>query len=110
MYVSLYGKTYQLLALLNLSCFFYIPYPLSFFHHPTCVYIYICTYVYVFTSMYMGFSGAASHKEPACQCRRLREVSSTPELGRFWRRTGQATPIFLPGESQGQRSLVDYCP
>ena len=32
--------------------------------------------------MYMGFPGAISHKEPACQCRRLRDVSSTPELGR----------------------------
>ena len=33
--------------------------------------------------MYMGFPGASSHKEPACQCRRLRDVSSTPELGRY---------------------------
>ena len=33
--------------------------------------------------MYMGFSGAASHKEPACQCKRLRDVSFTPESGRY---------------------------
>ena len=25
-----------------------------------------------------------------------------------WRRTWQPTPVFLPGESQGQRSLVGY--
>jgi len=25
-----------------------------------------------------------------------------------WRRAWQPTPVFLPGESQGQRSLVDY--
>ena len=27
-----------------------------------------------------------------------------------WRRTWQLTPVFLPGESQGQRSLVGYSP
>ena len=26
-----------------------------------------------------------------------------------WRRKWQPTPIFLPGESQGQRSLVGFC-
>ena len=25
-----------------------------------------------------------------------------------WRRAGQPTPIFLPGESHGQRSLASY--
>jgi len=30
-----------------------------------------------------------------------------PGLGRFpWRRKWQPTPVFLPGESHGQRSLV----
>ena len=27
-----------------------------------------------------------------------------------WRRKGQPTPVFLPGESHGQRSLVGYSP
>ena len=27
-----------------------------------------------------------------------------------WRRAWQPTPIFLPGESHGQRSLGDYSP
>ena len=32
-------------------------------------------------------------------------------LGRFpWRRAWQPTPVFLPGESQGQRSLAGYSP
>ena len=26
-----------------------------------------------------------------------------------WRRKWQPTPVFLPGESQGQRSLVGFC-
>ena len=27
-----------------------------------------------------------------------------------WRRKWQLTPVFLPGKSHGQRSLVGYCP
>ena len=27
-----------------------------------------------------------------------------------WRRQWQSTPVFLPGESHGQRSLVGYSP
>ena len=27
-----------------------------------------------------------------------------------WRRAWQPTPLFLPGESYGQRSLADYSP
>ena len=34
-----------------------------------------------------------------------RNVGSIPGLGRFpWRRAWQPTPIFLPGESHGQRA------
>ena len=42
------------------------------------------------------------------QCRRPRFVPwvrKTP-----WRRAWQPTPVFLPGESHGQRSLVGYRP
>ena len=28
---------------------------------------------------------------------------------KVWRRKWQSTPVFLPGESHGQRSLVGYC-
>ena len=28
----------------------------------------------------------------------------------YWRRKWQPTPVFLPGESHGQRSLVGYSP
>ena len=27
-----------------------------------------------------------------------------------WRRVGQPTPVFMPGESHGQRSLAGYSP
>ena len=39
------------------------------------------------------------------------DPGSIPGSGRFpWRRKGQPTPVFLPGESHGQRSLVGYSP
>ena len=47
-------------------------------------------------------------KESACQYRRC---GSDPWVRKIpWRRRWQPTPVFLPGESHGQRSLVDYSP
>jgi len=41
----------------------------------------------------------------------VRNVSSIPGLGRFpWRKAWQPTPVFLPGQSHGQRSLAGYSP
>ena len=52
--------------------------------------------------------GGASGKKPACQCRR-REFD--PWLGKIsWRTKWQPAPVFLPGESHRQRSLVGYSP
>ena len=34
----------------------------------------------------------------------------TPQLGRCPEKEMAPTPVFLPGESHGQRSLVDYSP
>ena len=33
-----------------------------------------------------------------------------PRSGRCWRRAWKSTPVFLPGESYGRRSLVSYSP
>ena len=45
-------------------------------------------------------------KEPACQCRRW---GFNPWVGKIpMRRKWQPTPLFLPGESHGQKSLADY--
>ena len=45
-----------------------------------------------------------SGKESSCQCRR---PGFNPWVGFFpWRRKWQPTPVFLPGESHGQRSLA----
>ena len=37
-------------------------------------------------------------------------MGSIPLLGRSWRREWQPTPVFLSGESHGQRSLAGYGP
>ena len=47
-------------------------------------------------------------KESTCQCRRCR---FDPWVGKIpWRRKWQTSPIFLPGESHGLRSLAGYSP
>ena len=59
----------------------------------------------------MGFPGGAGSKEPACLCRGPKRHSFDPWVGMIpWRRKGQPTPGFLPGESHGQRSLVGHSP
>ena len=52
-----------------------------------------------------GFPGGSDSKESACNAR---EPGIKP--GKVpWRRKWLSTPVFLPGESHGQRSLVGYC-
>ena len=59
----------------------------------------------------MGFSGGISGKEPTYQCRRLKRPTFHPYVGKMpWRRAWQPTPVFLPGEFHGERSLVGYSP
>ena len=50
----------------------------------------------------------AQGKESACQCRRCRFDPWVRKIP--WRRKWKLTPVFLPGESHGQRTLVDYSP
>ena len=50
------------------------------------IYIHIYTHTYIHTHIYAW-------------------VGKIP-----WRRAWQPTPVFLPGESHGQRSLVGYNP
>ena len=52
-----------------------------------------------------------SGKDPACQHRRHKRRGFDPWVGKIpWRRAWQPTPVFLPEESHGQRSLVGYGP
>ena len=49
-------------------------------------------------------------KNPPARAGDVRQGFS-PWVGKIpWRRTWQPTPVFLPGESLGQRSLAGYSP
>ena len=57
------------------------------------------------------FPGGTSGKEPSCQCRRHKSHRFDPWAGKIpWRRAWQLTPVFLPGESHGQKSLAGHSP
>ena len=56
----------------------------------------------------LGFPGGAGGQKPACQCRRHMRCGFDPWVKKIpWRSAWQPIPVFLPGESHGQRSLVD---
>ena len=56
----------------------------------------------------MGFSGGSCSKVSACNAG---DLGLIPWVGKFtWRRERLPTPIFLPEELHGQRSLVNYNP
>ena len=59
----------------------------------------------------LSFPGGASGKDPACQCKRHKRHGFHPWVEKMpQRRAGQPTPVFLPEESHGQRSLADCSP
>ena len=54
-----------------------------------------------------GFPGGTCDKEPAR--RRHKRHKFNPWVGKIpWRKAWQRTPVFLPGEPNGQRSLAGY--
>ena len=56
-----------------------------------------------------GFPSGTSGKEPACQLRRCKRHGFDLWVGKIpWGRAWQPTPVFLPGESHGQRRLMGY--
>ena len=58
-----------------------------------------------------SFPGGTGGKESTWQCRTCRRHGFGPWVRKIpWRRKWQPTPVFLPGESHGQGSLVGYSP
>ena len=60
-----------------------------------------------------GLRWGLSGKESACTAADTGDMGLIPGLGRFLglgRRKWQPTPVFLSGESHGQRSLEGYSP
>ena len=59
----------------------------------------------------LGLPEWCNHKEPASQYRRHKRRGLDPWVGKIpWRRELQPTPVFLPGEFHGPRSLVGCSP
>ena len=55
--------------------------------------------------------GGTSSEEPSWQSRRHKKCRLNPCVRKIpWMRSRQLTPVFLSGESQGQRSLAGCCP
>ena len=55
-----------------------------------------------------GFPGGSNGKESAYNAE---ETRFDPWVGKTpWTKKWQLTPVFLPGEFYGQRSLADYSP
>ena len=55
--------------------------------------------------LFQGLSG----KESTCQCRRHTRCRFHPWVGKIpWRKKWQPIPVFLPGISHGQKSLMGY--
>ena len=71
-------------------------------------------FIFSFTIISMiqrSFPGGASGKEPAWQCGEHKRCGFDSWVRKIpWRRARQPTPVFLSGESHGQRSLVGYGP
>ena len=71
------------------------------------------TWLSDWTELNWGFPGGTvlHNKESACQYGRRKGLGFNPWVGKIpWRRKWQPTPVFLPGESHGWRSLVGYSP
>ena len=81
------------------------------------VHMHICScilsFFFFFLSMLSlyGLPWWLSGKESACNVGAAGGACSIPGSGNPpWRRAWQPTPIILPGEFHGQRSLVGYSP
>ena len=57
---------------------------------------------------HLCYPSSSEDKESACQCRRLGFSSWVGKIP--WRREWLPTPVSLPGEFHGQRSLASYSP
>ena len=69
------------------------------------VYAYVCMYISIW-----GFPGGSAVGNLPANAGDTQNVFDLWVSKSPWRRKWQPTPIFLPGESQGQRSLAGYSP
>ena len=58
----------------------------------------------------MGFPGGTVEKNLPADAGGTKDYGFDPSVGKIWRRKWLPTPVFLPGEFYGQRSLMGYSP
>ena len=85
-----------------------------------CMYVGIYIYIYIYMrdqKMFGGYSVLVWASQVVLIIKKLPANAGdmrhgfNPWVGKFpWRRAWQPTPVFLPGKSHGQRSLVSYSP
>ena len=75
-----------------------------------CVCVCVCVCIHIHTYTY-GIPRGSVSKESTCNTRDIKDMGSIPGSGGSPREgNGNPTPVFLPGESHGQRSLGGYSP
>ena len=66
---------------------------------------------FIFLGSKITADGDCSHESKRCLPLECRRPGFDPWVGKIpWRRIWQPTPVLLPGESHGGRSLVGYSP
>ena len=67
-----------------------------------------------YTHLNAEFQRIARRDKKAFLSDQCKEIEENNKMGKsrdlFWRRKWQPTPVLLPGEFHGQRSLVGCCP
>ena len=78
---------------------------------PSCEHLSITWIFSLPKSQGRGFPGGTVVENPSAKAGDTRDLGLMPGSGRSpWRKKWQPTPVFLPGESHGQKSLAGYSP
>ena len=89
-----------------------LPHP-SQFTLPRWIFMVLITRQTIYTWLHANgsYPGGSGDEEPACRCRRCKRLGFDSWVGKIpWRRQWQPTPVFLLGETHGQRSLAGHSP
>ena len=68
---------------------------------------YLNYFIYIKAMLYFQLHSGSGGKESACS---EGDPGLIPVRKVPWRREWLLSPVFLPGESHGQRSVADYSP
>ena len=90
------------------SCISRLPVVNTFFFLNHICYILLSLYLGISCNLFWGLPSGASVEESVCQCRSYKRLGFYLWVGKIPWRNG--TPVVLPGEFHGQKSLASYSP